>query len=64
MTASRLEALRALDMQVTVDREEFFGFQHGHGWLKLIERLAAAYRAGDVPDYEFVDSLRDAPALS
>jgi hypothetical protein len=27
--------------------------------LKLIERLAAAYRAGDLPDYmlEFVDSL-------
>ena len=37
-------------MQATVDREEFFGFQHGEGRLKLIERLAAAYRAADLPD--------------
>ena len=52
--------LRALDMRATIDREEFFGFQHGNGRLKLIERLAAAYRAGELPDYmlEFVDSLR------
>jgi hypothetical protein len=56
----RTQTLRALDMQATVDREEFFGFQHGDGRLKLIERLAAAYRAGDLPEYmlEFVDSLR------
>jgi hypothetical protein len=49
-------------MRATVDREEFFAFQHGDGRLQLIERerLAAAYRAGELPDYmlEFVDSLR------
>jgi hypothetical protein len=47
-------------MRATVDREEFFQFQHGDGRLKLIERLAAAHRAGELPDYmlEFVDSLR------
>jgi hypothetical protein len=47
-------------MRATVDREEFFAFQHGDGRLKLIERLAAAYRAGELPDFmlEFVDSLR------
>jgi hypothetical protein len=57
---AREQALRALDIWATVDREEFFGFQHGEARLKLIERLAAAYRAGDLPDYmlEFVDSLR------
>jgi predicted nucleotidyltransferase len=57
---ARKQTLRALDMRATVDREEFFGFQHGDGRLKLIERLAAAYRAGDLPDYmlEFVDALR------
>jgi hypothetical protein len=35
-------------------------FQHGDGRTKLIERLAAAYCAGELPDYmlEFVDSLR------
>jgi hypothetical protein len=57
---ARKQTPRALDMRATVDREEFFGFQHGEGRLKLIERLAAAYRAGDLPDYmlEFVDSLR------
>src|SRR5262249_47215681 len=44
----------------TVDHEEFFGFQHGDGRLRLIERLAAAHRAGELPDYmlEFVDMLR------
>jgi hypothetical protein len=44
----------------TVDREEFFRLQHGDGRLQLIERLAAAYRAGELPDYmlEFVNSLR------
>ncbi len=54
------QRLRALDMRATVDREEFFQFQHGDGRLKLIERLAAADRAGELPDYmlEFVDSLR------
>lgn len=57
--AARKQTLRALDMRATVDHEEFFSFQHGDGRLKLIERLAAAYRAGELPDYmlEFVDSL-------
>jgi hypothetical protein len=57
---ARKQTLRALDMRATVDREKFFAFQHGEGRLKLIERLAAAYRAGDLPDYmlDFVDSLR------
>jgi hypothetical protein len=57
---ARKQTLRALDMRATVDREEFFQFQHGDGRLKLIERLAAAHRAGELPDYmlEFVDSLR------
>jgi hypothetical protein len=57
---ARKQTLRALDMRATVDREEFFAFQHGDGRLKLIERLAAAYRAGELHDYmlEFVDSLR------
>jgi hypothetical protein len=43
-----------------VDHEEFFHFQHGEGRRKMIERLAAAHRAGELPDYilEFVDSLR------
>jgi hypothetical protein len=36
------------------------GTLHGDGRLKLIERLAAAYRAGELPDcmLELVDSLR------
>lgn len=57
---ARKQPLRALDMRATVDREEFFAFQHGDGRLQLIERLAAAYRTGELPDYmlEFVDSLR------
>jgi hypothetical protein len=54
------QSLRALDMQATVDHEEFFHFQHGEGRRKMIERLAAAHGAGELPDYlfEFVDSLR------
>jgi hypothetical protein len=54
------QTLRALDLRATVDREEFFQFQHGDGRVKLIDRLAAAYRDGELPDYmfEFVDSLR------
>jgi hypothetical protein len=40
--AARKQTLRALDMQATVDRDEFFHFQHGDGRLKLIEHLAAA----------------------
>jgi hypothetical protein len=36
---ARKQALRALDMRATVDREEFFAAQHGDGRLKLIERL-------------------------
>jgi hypothetical protein len=57
---ARKQTLRALDMRATVDREEFFQFQHGDGRLKLIERLAVAHRAGELPDYmlEFVDSLK------
>ncbi|HET8652470.1 MAG TPA: hypothetical protein VFM13_07855 [Gaiellaceae bacterium] len=57
---ARKRTLRALDMRATVDREEFFAFQHGEGRLKLIERLTAAYRAGELPDYmlEFVVSLK------
>jgi predicted nucleotidyltransferase len=57
---ARTQTLRALDMKATVDREKFFGFQHGDGRLKLIERVAVAYRAGELPDHmlEFVDSLR------
>jgi hypothetical protein len=57
---ARKQTLRALDMRATVDREEFFAFQHGEGRLKLIERLAAAYRAGELPDHmlEFVDALK------
>jgi hypothetical protein len=58
--STRKQSLRALDMKATVDREEFFGIQHGNGRLSLIERLAAAYRAGELPDYmlAFVDSLK------
>jgi hypothetical protein len=54
------QSLRVLDMQATVDHEEFFHFQHGEGRRKMIERLAAAHGAGELPDYllEFVDSLR------
>jgi hypothetical protein len=57
---ARKQTIRALDMRATVDHEEFFAFQHGEGRLKLVERLAAAYRASELPDYmlEFVDSLR------
>lgn len=55
-------------MGATVDRDEFFQFQHGDCRRKLIERLAAADRAGELPDYmlEFVDSLRTlaTPAIS
>ena len=45
---ARRQTLRALDMRARVDREEFLAFQHGDGRLKLIERLAAAYRAGEL----------------
>jgi hypothetical protein len=57
---ARKQTLRTLDMRATVDREEFFAFQHGDGRRRMIERLAAAYGAGELPDYmlEFVDSLR------
>ena len=59
---ARKQTPRALDMRATVDNEEFFHFQHGEGRLQLIERLAAAYRAGELPDYmlEFVNSLMNA----
>jgi hypothetical protein len=54
------QTLRALDMRARVDHEEFFHFQHGDGRRRMVERLAAAYGAGELPDYmlEFVDSLR------
>jgi Nucleotidyltransferase domain len=63
---ARKQMLLALDMRATVDREEFFQFQHGDGRLKLLERLAAAYRAGELPDYmsDFVDSLRTRAGLA
>ncbi len=46
---ARKQTLRALDMKATVGREKFFGFQHGDGRRKMIERLAAADRAGELP---------------
>jgi hypothetical protein len=57
---ARKQSLCALDMRATVEHEEFFRFQHGEGRRKMIERLAVAYRAGELPDYmlEFVNSLR------
>lgn len=57
---ARKGTLRALDMRAVVDHDEFFEFQHRDGKLRLIERLAAADRAGELPDYmrEFVESLR------
>jgi hypothetical protein len=57
---ARKQSLRALDMRARVDHEQFFHFQHGEGRRKMIERLAAAHGAGELPDYlfEFVDSLR------
>jgi hypothetical protein len=57
---ARKQTPRALDMRATVHRDEFFQFQYGDGRLKLIEHLAAAYCAGELPDdmLEFVDSLR------
>jgi hypothetical protein len=63
---ARKQALRALDMRATVDRDEFFGFQHGDGRLNLIERLSAVYGAGDLPDYMlgFVDSVRTRATLA
>ncbi len=47
-------------MKATAGPDHFFGFHHGDGRLKLIERLAATYRADELPDkmLEFVDSLR------
>jgi hypothetical protein len=47
--SAREQTLRTLDMRATVDREEFFRFQHGDGRLQLIERLATAYRARELP---------------
>ena len=67
-STARKQTLRALDMRTTVDCNKFFQFQQGDGRRKLIERLAAADRAGELPDYmlEFVDSLRTLakPAIS
>jgi hypothetical protein len=63
---ARKQTLRALDMRATAGRDEFFEFQHRDGRLKLIERLAAADRAGELPHcmLEFVDSLRTRAANS
>jgi hypothetical protein len=36
------QSLRALDMQATVDHEEFFHFHHGEGRRKMIERGISA----------------------
>jgi hypothetical protein len=57
---ARKRTLRALDMRALVDRDKFFNFQYGDERLKLIERMAVADRAGELPDYmrEFFDSLR------
>jgi hypothetical protein len=46
--------------RLIADRDGLFDFQHRDGRTKLIERLAAAYRANDLPDYmrDFVESLR------
>jgi hypothetical protein len=57
---ARKQRLRALGMRAVADRDEFFNFQHGDGRLKLNDRLAAAERANEFPDYirEFVDTLR------
>lgn len=57
---ARKQTIKALDMRALVNRDEFFNFQHGDSRLKLIERLAAADRANELPAYmrEFVDSLR------
>jgi hypothetical protein len=56
---ARKQMLRALDIRAVADRDEFFDFQHRDGRMKLIKRLAAAYRANELPDYmrEFVQSL-------
>ena len=53
-------SLLDLDVRAAVNRDEFFAFQHGDRQVTLIERLAAARRAGELPDHmlEFVDSLR------
>lgn len=57
---ARKQTLRALDMRALVDRDKFFNFQYGDERLKLIERMAAEDRAGELPDYmrEVFDSLR------
>jgi Nucleotidyltransferase domain len=41
---ARKQTLRTLDMRATVDREEFFAFQHGDGRRRMIERLARGLR--------------------
>jgi hypothetical protein len=58
--SARKQTLRALEMRAIADRDDFFSFQYGDGRLKLIERLATAYRANELPEYmrELVDSLR------
>jgi hypothetical protein len=57
---ARKQMLSALDLRATVHRNEFFEFHYGDGRRELIERLAAAYRAGELRDHmhEFVDSIR------
>jgi hypothetical protein len=44
------QVLRALDMRAVASHDEFFNVQHRDGRMKLIERLAAAYRTNELPD--------------
>lgn len=62
--AARRHSIRSRDgasrLKALYDADELFEFQYGDGRTRLIERLAVAYRDGELPDYmlEFVDSLR------
>jgi Nucleotidyltransferase domain len=55
---ARKQTLRALDMRAKVSHDELFELQYGEGKRKMMERLAAGARAGELPDHmiEFVDS--------
>jgi hypothetical protein len=46
-------------MRALVDSDELFALQHGDGRKELMERLASAAHAGELPEYmrEFVDSV-------
>lgn len=56
---ARRHTLRALDMRAKVSHDDLFGLQYGDGRREMMERLAAATRADELPDYmrEFVDSV-------